>query len=99
MNRAERRRRIKKRGDLNRLSTHKMRTNMGMKSVKKPVQEKVNVLPKGDILKLAKKETELAAPQGKTYFCSKCLKYHRKPDSAIYKAHVKYEDHNVPTEV
>ena len=35
--------------------------------------------------KFGKKESE---PE--TYFCTKCSKYHRKPTSAIYKAHVQY---------
>ena len=42
-------------------------------------------------------ETTLAAPQGKTYFCTQCLKYHRQPNSKIYQAHMAFEDQNVPT--
>lgn len=42
-------------------------------------------------------EATLAASQGKPYFCTKCLRWHRVPTSNLYKVHMEYEDQNVPT--
>lgn len=74
------------------------------KQMRAETQAKVKVAVKAEMARKklesdAVKECELAAPQGLTYFCTKCLKYHRQPNSAIYKAHTEFEDHNVPTPV
>lgn len=58
---------------------------------------KQEIVQPDKLITIPEAETELAAPQGKPYFCTKCLKYHKKPDSNIYKAHTEYEDYNVPT--
>lgn len=82
MNRAERRHHVKKRGDLNRLSTHKMRTNMGMRreAAKSPEQKKVDAAVKDEIQKIVQRKNIVSVPKPEvpdTYYCTACKRNHR----------------------
>ena len=86
MNRAERRHRMKKRGDLCRLKTHKMRTNMGMKveAQKSTEQKKVDKAVRDELKKLktpkvVQPDKLIEVPEPKIpnrYYCTACRRYH-----------------------